>query len=350
MAYVVVTLFEHPDRANEGMNALERAGFNRSNMECIESDPESQKFFKRLFTTDGGEEMEAERAMEFLTEMGIPEDDAEDYSDKVRKGKSMVLVRCSSEAEAEEATNILNQDTLKAGEKELRHGETRSPAAGEEATVEAAEEELTVGKREVETGGVRIEKEVTEEPVEEEVQLREEHVDVERRQVDRPLGEGEEAFTEESIEVSETREEPVAEKKQRVREEVKVKKDVEDRSETVKETVRRETINVRDISERAEGRFNQFESDYRAHFDENYADTDHEFNDYSMGYQYGMGLAESDEYRGANWEEVEPEARQSWEAQGDDMGAWEEFKDSVRYGWRKIRGEEDPQHRRPGRR
>jgi len=49
------------------------------------------------------------------------------------------------------------------------------------AKFDVVEEELQVGKREVEGDKVRVHKRVTEEPVEEHLQLREEKVNVERR-------------------------------------------------------------------------------------------------------------------------------------------------------------------------
>ena len=51
--------------------------------------------------------------------------------------------------------------------------------------VQAAEEELRVGKRDVGRGSVRVRSYVTERPVEEQVDLRQERVTIERRPVDR---------------------------------------------------------------------------------------------------------------------------------------------------------------------
>ena len=68
-------------------------------------------------------------------------------------------------------------------------GLTATNAAGEEV-IQAAEEQLRVGKREVGRGGVRVRSYVTERPVEEQVELRQERVTVERRPVDRELAPG----------------------------------------------------------------------------------------------------------------------------------------------------------------
>ena len=105
------------------------------------------------------------------------------------------------------------------------------------------EEQLNVGKKTVQSGGVRVSGRVTESPVEESVQLRDERVRVERRPVDRPAREGDK-FDDVVIEMTETREEPVVGKQERVVEEVVVGKDVEERTETVRDTVRRKDVEV----------------------------------------------------------------------------------------------------------
>ena len=73
-----------------------------------------------------------------------------------------------------------------------------------EVTLPVVEEEIQVGKREVQRGGVRVYTHMTETPVDESVQLREEHVTVDRRPVNRPVDEQElAAFKEGTIEVTE---------------------------------------------------------------------------------------------------------------------------------------------------
>jgi uncharacterized protein (TIGR02271 family) len=122
---------------------------------------------------------------------------------------------------------------------------TTTNAAGEEV-IQAAEEQLRVGKREVGRGGVRVRSYVTERPVEEQVELRQEHVTIERRPVDRELTAGEGAFQERTIEVVERGEEAVVSKTARVTEEIGLRKDVERETETVRDTVRKQEVEVED--------------------------------------------------------------------------------------------------------
>ena len=93
-------------------------------------------------------------------------------------------------------------------------------------------------------GGARIHTYVTERPVEQSVTLHEEHVTVDRRPVDRAVTGADTAFREGTIEVTETSEVPVIAKEARVVEEVVVGKTATDRTETVRDTVRRTDVDV----------------------------------------------------------------------------------------------------------
>lgn len=126
-------------------------------------------------------------------------------------------------------------------------GTADTGAAGSgEARIPVVEEELAVGKREVNRGGVRVIRHVTERPVEADVTLREERVDVERRPAERDLtgAEASQAFQEKVVEVPETAEEAVVAKAARVVEEVAVSKEAQQRTETVRDTVRKSDVEV----------------------------------------------------------------------------------------------------------
>jgi uncharacterized protein (TIGR02271 family) len=107
------------------------------------------------------------------------------------------------------------------------------------------EEELQVGKRAVETGGARVQTHVTETPVEEQVTLRQEHVNVERRPVNRAVTESDLANLKEGeIDITTRAEEAVVAKQARVVEEVEIGKTVSEHQETVRDTVRRTDVDV----------------------------------------------------------------------------------------------------------
>lgn len=122
---------------------------------------------------------------------------------------------------------------------------TRMPEAREgEQVIPIVEEEIAVGKRAVERGGIRVRTRVVEQPVHEQVRLREEHVDVERRPVNQRVDDPDRLFQERTVEVTETAEEAVIGKSARVTEELVVKKDVGERVEQIDETVRKTEVDV----------------------------------------------------------------------------------------------------------
>ncbi len=139
-----------------------------------------------------------------------------------------------------------------------------APAAPPEATSEApasamagkgeeviplSEEQLEVGKRTVDRGTTRIRRYVVEKPTEQNVSLQGERVTVERRTPIGTAAPGSSAFEERVVEVRETAEEPVVAKTAHVVEEVVVGREATERTETVKDTVRREDVEVSKDSE-----------------------------------------------------------------------------------------------------
>ena len=119
--------------------------------------------------------------------------------------------------------------------------------------IQVVEEELQVGKRAIRRGGVRIYSHVVTEPVEEQVKLREEHIDVQRRQVNREIRPEEAAaLRDQTIEVTEMAEEPVVSKRARVREEIVISKESNERTETVRDNLRRTEVEVEPLSRESE--------------------------------------------------------------------------------------------------
>lgn len=116
---------------------------------------------------------------------------------------------------------------------------------GTEEVIPVIEEKLIVGKRDVDRGSVRVRSYVTETPVHEQVRLRNERIDVERRAVDQPLSAADgDAFRERTIDLTATGEEAVVGKTARVVEEVVVSKTADERVEDVSDTVRRTDVDI----------------------------------------------------------------------------------------------------------
>jgi uncharacterized protein (TIGR02271 family) len=122
-------------------------------------------------------------------------------------------------------------------------GGREQPAQGEgEQAVTRHEEELAVGTQQVETGRARLHKWVETEPVEMDVELRQETARVTREQVDQPVADAE--LGEESVEVPLSGERPVVQKQTVAKERVGVQKDVATERQTVQDEVRKERVEV----------------------------------------------------------------------------------------------------------
>jgi uncharacterized protein (TIGR02271 family) len=200
----------------------------------------------------------------FGSMFGFDTEDFGHFSEALQRGGTAITVR-TDEAQADRASRILNQygaidvDETAEGYREERLTGTeyvagdRAAMGGEaETTIPVVEEELAVGKRAVKRGAVRVISTVVEKPVEEEVTLREETVRVDRRPVNRPATEADfaTASTTGAIEMTETREEAVVSKHARVIEEVVVGKETTERTETIRDTIRRTDVQVEETGEK----------------------------------------------------------------------------------------------------
>jgi uncharacterized protein (TIGR02271 family) len=125
-------------------------------------------------------------------------------------------------------------------------GQAASARSGAEEVIPLAEEQLNVGKRTVDRGVTRVRRYVVERPVEQDVTLRGQRVTIERRRPLETTGALGQAFEERLVEVRETEEVPVVAKTARVVEEVAIRKEETERTETVRDTVRLEEVEVTD--------------------------------------------------------------------------------------------------------
>jgi stress response protein YsnF len=181
---------------------------------------------------------------EELEERGLKEERARQYAEAVMRGGILV----AAEAEkADTALAVMNRFELKAPEELLGRGGEQVERA------QSIEEELKVGKQET-TGGKRLVTSITEREVEKPVTLHEEEVEVERRREDQRLRpeEADQAFREETVELTATSERPVVSKEARVTGEVALRKRAVERREVVRDTVRRQDVDVETIREQPE--------------------------------------------------------------------------------------------------
>lgn len=118
--------------------------------------------------------------------------------------------------------------------------------SGRDEVIPIYEESAQVAKRDVNHGRVRLRSYVVETPFSQQVNLRNEQVQVERRPVDRVIGAGDAVFQDRVIEAEEHTEEAFITKETRVKEEISLRKTVEDKAQTVSDTLRRTEVEVDD--------------------------------------------------------------------------------------------------------
>lgn len=339
-----------------------------------------------------------------LIDWGIPEEEAELYAESVRRGGTLVVLR-TEDARAQTAETLMERfdpidveqraemwreegwegwnpeaepytqeeiDEERVAYQDWREGREErdvTERAGtlrdeaEDIEMDVVEEDVRIGKREVQTGGVRVRSYVTEKPVEEDVQLRREHVEVEREPVDRAARDVDlEGAEDEVIELTESREEVVVEKQPRVVEEVRVRKTEDVETEHVRETARRRDVEVEQtgqqqmhaaeergpiekigdeiqetVDEWTEEDWREHEPEFRQHYTTSYGTTNRDYNYYRPAYRYGYLLANEPRYRDWDWSRTEEEARRRWEeTNGPDT--WPDVRDAVYTSYRTYRG------------
>lgn len=366
MAKKIVALYDDFSDAQRVVSELVSSGFDKNQVRLIGSDEASEysKTIKEMNLKERRPEQEStfSRMWHSLFGTGVSGEDAEHYAEGVRRGGTIVSVETSDDL-VDRAVNIMERhhpvdidQRVSMWRKEGWSGYTKPGAEdvasrtehlrgsskaselreGEEVRIPVAEEELAIGKRRVERGGVRVHTFVEQHPVEKDVRLQKEQVRVERHPADRPISEAEleRAFKEESFELTESEEEPVVSKRARIVEEVKVKKDVEERVETVRGTERHTKVDVEQMGAERTRSFDTDRAFFETDFNKRFGKMGGRFADYEPAYRYGYTLASDKQYKGRRWEEIEPEVRTRWEA--EHKGTWDKFKDAIRHGWNKV--------------
>lgn len=341
MTTSVVGLFGNVGQAQVVRQELMARGIKQGAIEMIANDGKADD-------TDGAS---GKGFFARLGEMlGITKDDDASayYHEGVRRGGVLIVVR-AEDGQADLAVEVLQRN----GAVDIDERQTGSATASQQAAVKTGaqtgaarsagqaevalpviEEELRVGKRVVQRGGVRVYTNVTERPVEEQIRLREEHVSVQRNRVDRPVTDADmRTFKEGSFEVTERAEEAVVSKQARIVEEVVVSKQVGERTEEIRDTVRRTDVEVEAIPAGG-ATFETYSADFQKHWTSSFATAGGTFEHYTPAYRYGFGLASDPRYRGASWDAFEADARRSWEER--EPGTWERFKDAIKYAWEKV--------------
>jgi len=382
----VVGVFDTLDDAENARESLLDSGFDASEVRVQSSS--SAQSGDSLTTTDRtitGTSRTRNDDEGFMAGIGrffgdlFGSDDKENaghYSEAVRRGSTVVAVTVADAARVEQARSALAAagavDIDKRADSWREEGYSgfdpaSKPYQADQIATERSRhqsanmvdkgtvlpvvrEDIEIGKREVDLGTVRVFSRTEMQPVEEQVQLREERADIERRTVDRPATEADlKAFEGGSIEINETAERPVVSKTARVVEEVVVGTEATSRTETISDQVRSTVVEV-DKTGSGTGMtasmgattgmgMGMSGNDYRSHYQTNMSSLGGSYEEYEPAYQYGSTLRSDPRYTNRSWEEVEADARSDWTSRHPGGGStWEKTKMAVKHGWESMTG------------
>lgn len=253
MEKTVVAIFDNQGEAQQALEALIENGFASGNARLASSESIGGTTERPRIGTPEQEESFGDKIAHFF---GFGDQD-ETYTEAVRRGSYVLTVDAVSDDEAERASDIIDEyDPVDIDERTAEWREsgwqgagagTASQLKGGESAIPIVEEQLQVGKRDTQRGGIRVITRSSEKPVEQTINLREEHATVKRRPVDRAATEADGAFKERSFEVQGTAEEAVVGKISRVVEEVLIGKESTTRDQTVTGNVRKTQVDVEQL-------------------------------------------------------------------------------------------------------
>jgi uncharacterized protein (TIGR02271 family) len=263
MTHTVVGLFDNRGEAQAAMQELIQQGFIRENIDI--SNRSASETGNNTSNTTASTGV-GDSISNFFGSLFDDETTVNNFTNAANDADAILAIQVDSDERARVAAEILDRNgAFDVDERSAQYsqqnvattsGTTQNTAnvqkntanAQSETTIPVIEEELQVGKREVERGGARIRSRIIEKPVEASVRLREEHIVVNRQPVNREVTDTDLTNLQEgNIELTERAEVPVVGKQARVVEEVNVGKQVEEREETVSDTVRRTDVEVEEI-------------------------------------------------------------------------------------------------------
>jgi uncharacterized protein (TIGR02271 family) len=258
MSNTVIGIFENESDAQQAQNYLLANGFADGNVDIKTA---SYKSAAGETSDNDRDEDFGDRISNFFKDLfDGDEEETRRYSEAGKRG-TIVTVHATSASEAENAAAILDQygavDVNESAAGFIPTETYSQPSANPytvsddtTSSIPVIQEELQVGKREIQTGGVRLRSRIVERPVQESIRLRQEQVTVDRTSVNRIASDSDfNTFKEGTIQVKEYEEVPVVSKEARVVEEVSLNKTVEEHDEVVNETLRKTEVDVEDLTE-----------------------------------------------------------------------------------------------------
>lgn len=316
----VIGLFDDREEGMRAYTALHEEGFALADLDILTNDDE-----------DDVPKLENLRR-------NLPASDAEVYLEGVRQGGTIITANVTDSTATRAAEIMSNFNMVVIADrvaelKKVNPNLTLSDPARDENVLEVIEEDLQVGKTAVERGRMRIYSVVTEREVSQNVALRDETLRVSRRPVNRQVEIRPDLFQERSFEMVEMDEIALVSKTARVVEEVVLGKEVADKIETIKETLRRQDVEIEEVP--AVRSFADYDADFRAFYNEKLSDKGVQYDELRPALNYGYSLATREPFRSSPWFAVEQDARRIWEEKNP--GTWDQSKAVIHYAWEKVR-------------
>lgn len=316
----VIGLFDDQSEAKRAYTALVSEGYAQADLDILTND-------------DKDDEPKLAHMRDW-----VPKPDIDIYLEGVAQGGTIITANVADSA-VSRAAGIMsgyNMVNLKKRATELQKGRqdlTLSDPAKSNEVLEVVEEELQVGKELVERGRMRIYNYVTEREVQQNVGLRDETIKVQRRPVNRTVNIDHDLFKPRSYEMVEMDEIAKVAKTARVVEEVSLGKEVAEKIETIKETLRRQDVKIEEIP--AARPLKEYDSDFRSFYSKNLANSGVTYEKLSPAFHYGYDLATREPFRSSPWTAVEADSRRIWEEKNP--GTWDQNKAVIKYAWEKVR-------------
>jgi uncharacterized protein (TIGR02271 family) len=261
----IVTVYDTAEHANRAIDALTRAGFDRAEMHPI------TKAEVNAIDAAAHDQVRQPGFWQRLLGEDVVEYEGNVYSRAIEGGGTVLTVRVL-ESDAPRVMQILHQiqpvdiehraaqlglvkpavekPVVAAAAVPVATAIAATPVAKEatDQVLRLAEEQMQVGKEQIEAGTTKVRRYVIEKPVEAQVSLHEEHAAVVRRAVADPTFVGDIDWTDKTIVVTETAERAVVNKVNRIAEEVVIRREGSDRVQTIRDTVRRQQVDVEQVN------------------------------------------------------------------------------------------------------
>src|SRR5262245_24524147 len=244
----VVGLFDDRTEAMRAYTALVSEGYAKGDLDILTADDKDDK-----------------PKLEHMREW-VPEPDVNTFLEGVRQNGTLITANVADSAatRAAEIMSGFNMVNIKNRAAELQRKDkslTLLDPAKNDNVLEVIEEDLIVGKEQIERGRMRMYTVQSAREVAQDIALRDETLKVQRRPVNRAVTINPDLFKERSFEMVEMDEIAKVGKTARVVEEVSLGKEVADKIETIKQTLRRQDVQVEEIP--AVRPLREYESDFR---------------------------------------------------------------------------------------